>query len=76
MAEKKKDGRGGNHLWEKFLRQANGDLAEAKDLQHAYWRDVQKTNRQPHTECEHEKTRAARQLCRRNRARAAEDVAE
>lgn len=72
MSEKK---HGGNKLWEKFLKEANGDIAEAKDLQHKFWREVQKTNRVSHAECEHEKTKAARLKCRRDRAFQAELLA-
>lgn len=73
MSEKKKHG--GNKLWEKFLAEADGDVMKAKQLQHKFWREVQKTNRQPHTDCEHEKTKAARLKCRRDRAFQAELLA-
>lgn len=74
MSEKKKDPRGGNHLWEKFLARANGDIAEAMDLQHQFWRDVQKNNRVSHDECEHEKTKHGRMKCRRARAKAIDNA--
>lgn len=74
MAEKKKDPRGGNRFWEKFLAEANGDIAEAMDLQHQFWRDIQKNNRVSHDECDHDKTKSARMKCRRHRAKAADDA--
>lgn len=70
MSDKKKQG--GNKLWEKFLKEADGDVDKAKVLQHKFWREVQLVNRMSHAECSHEKTRAARLKCRRDRAFQAE----
>lgn len=75
MVEKKKDPRGGNKLWEKFLAEAEGDVQKARVLQHKFWREVQLVNSMSHAECSHEKTRAARQKCRRDRAFQAELLA-
>lgn len=74
MAEKKKDPRGGNHLWKKFLAEAEGDVPYAKQLQHDHWRAIQKQNRVSHDECSHDKTKAARQKCRRDRMKAADNA--